>query len=496
MTREEIKKLAQDVSNEINSLNLSGKMYTTLKYNENKYRSGKPVKFGEPVNIFTDSMYEDEDENDDQEYFNSFSMYLMENKNRPEGGFSDNNNMCFYNCIHDILKNNCPWSDGVKFKRWLNISVGDKVKISHIQQIEEYIKVSINIKGDYFYFTTLKNCNKIINLKLIDEHYILDITNTPEHNNNNRKISFSDKQPIIYDATSFMCYDGKKEFFLTKEQRNNIYSWKTSNILINKSSDKLTLQDEYLKFIQDANILKNETKGNINLFRTGGNKTTALNLFYNFNKHIKVDNIKQVEAEFINKSSHGALMYSEKGIFDNIYKYDVVSMYPSIMASGQMFPIREGELKNINKYEFNKNNFVPFGIYRCIIKGTNKLFKFNKHNFYTHIDIKQARELNLYIELVEDKEPNFLYYSREKLITGNEIFKQYVEELFELKHKGIKQIKPILNILWGALTETKTKTILINNNDKNIITISGNIKVLKFSNFKEDKTIIEYVNNV
>ena len=136
MTREEIKKLAQDVSNEINSLNLSGKMYTTLKYNENKYRSGKPVKFGEPVNIFTDSMYDYEDENDDQEYFNSFSMYLMENKNRPEGGFSnDNNNICFYNCIHDILKNNCPWSDGVKFKRWLNISVGDKVKISHIQQI-------------------------------------------------------------------------------------------------------------------------------------------------------------------------------------------------------------------------------------------------------------------------------------------------------------------------------------------------------------------------
>ena len=41
----------------------------------------------------------------------------------------------------------------------------------------------------------------------------------------------------------------------------------------------------------------------------------------------------------------------------------------------------------------------------------------------------------------------------------------------------------------------KSKTKLINNNDKNIITISGNIKVLKFSNFKEDKTIIEYVNN-
>ena len=100
---------------------------------------------------------------------------------------------------------------------------------------------------------------------------------------------------------------------------------------------------------------------------------------------------------------------------------------------------------------------MPYGIYRCIIKGTNKLFKFNKHNFYTHIDIKQARELNLYIELVEDKEPNFLYYSREKLITGNEIFKQYVEELFELKHKGIKQIKPILNILWGALAETKNQ---------------------------------------
>ena len=79
------------------------------------------------------------------------------------------------------------------------------------------------------------NENKIINLKLINEHFTLDIKPQIEEMNNNRKISFYNKKPIIYDTVNFNAYDGEQEFKLMKEYRNKIYSWSTPYILINKS---------------------------------------------------------------------------------------------------------------------------------------------------------------------------------------------------------------------------------------------------------------------
>ena len=213
---------------------------------------------------------------------------------------------------------------------------------------------------------------------------------------------------------------------------------------------------------------------------------------------MKPYNIEQVEAEYINNCSIGALMYANEGEYENVHKYDVCSLYPSIMNSVILFPIKQGEFIKLTSNEFNSFEFIKYGIYRCKINGCNKLFKFNNLNYYTHLDIKQAKELNLKVELIEDEQPNFLYYSRDKLITGSEIFKQYVELLFELKNKGkkgIKKSKQILNILWGSLCEGNTKTQYINNNDDKIINIDGNIKILKIKPFNDNETIIEYVNN-
>ena len=83
-------------------------------------------------------------------------------------------------------------------------------------------------------------------------------------------------------------------------------------------------------------------------------------------------------------------------------------MYPSIMKSKQLFPIKEGELKYINEF---KSEFFEFGIYRAIISGTTKKFGFNPKNYYTHIDLTRAKELNLNIKLIVDSQPNFLHYS-------------------------------------------------------------------------------------
>jgi hypothetical protein len=119
------------------------------------------------------------------------------------------------------------------------------------------------------------------------------------------------------------------------------------------------------------------------------------------------------------------------------------------------FPVARGEFKKIDHI----NEFANYGIYRCVIEyKPNKLFKYNKLNYYTHTDIMEARTYNLKIDLIHDEQPNFLYYSRDKLLTGSEVFKDFVHLLFEFKKQNFsKTIKKILNILWGKLCQIDKK---------------------------------------
>ena len=98
------------------------------------------------------------------------------------------------------------------------------------------------------------------------------------------------------------------------------------------------------------------------------------------------------------------------------------------------FPVKRGEFQLIDSF----GEYFEYGIYRCEIsksddESINKLFKFNYHNYYTSIDLANAKELGFEIKLIQDSKPNFLYWSRDKLITFNEVFKNYVDILFPLK---------------------------------------------------------------
>ena len=78
----------------------------------------------------------------------------------------------------------------------------------------------------------------------------------------------------------------------------------------------------------------------------------------------------------------------------------------------------------------------------------------NKYNYYTHIDITRARELQYNITILEDDEPNFLNYSREKTINACQAFRPFVDYMYQLKSNNIPGAKNILNCLWGALCES------------------------------------------
>jgi hypothetical protein len=182
-------------------------------------------------------------------------------------------------------------------------------------------------------------------------------------------------------------------------------------------------------------------------------------LFDFVSKHIEAEPILQDEAEWISYSGFGSIIWSEKGTYEKLYKLDAKSLFPSIYISHiAKLPIKRGQFLNIDEID----EFVKFGIYRAKVIPTkdeqyNKLFKFTKYNYYTSVDLQNAKKLGFEIELIKDDKPNFLYYSREKLITFKELFKKFTDILFPLKELGVKQSKFILNLLWGALCQIDKK---------------------------------------
>jgi hypothetical protein len=83
------------------------------------------------------------------------------------------------------------------------------------------------------------------------------------------------------------------------------------------------------------------------------------------------------------------------------------------------------------------------------------IFRPNEKNYYTHIDVNFAKELNYDMEIIEDGQPNFLSYEG-CLINGAKLFKPFVDYLYQFKHIGYKTIKVYLNSLWGFLCKKKS----------------------------------------
>ena len=146
------------------------------------------------------------------------------------------------------------------------------------------------------------------------------------------------------------------------------------------------------------------------------------------------------------------------------YSYDVNSMYASIMCSLLNLPYKEGTFmvltaEDMKKWKTDKGIYFKYGIYRCKIEGDIKpvLFKSNPEDTYTHIDLALAHHLGYTITLTEDGKVNFLSYEGKTRLSGKALFKEYIDLLYPIKekHKDVKVSKPLINILWGALSEKR-----------------------------------------
>lgn len=508
MNKDEIIALGTKLSKTFKSSGMNGSFNISVMTDYGP-RYGHTNNFGEEADIFNHSVYDNIPE---QDTYKSVSIFFIETVLKPTSGgaTNDNNNNCLYDCLSSVLYNKLCWKTPEQLKLYLKINVQAKIDISKMPLIEKALKnIQINVSGDHTYISTV-NSVKIINLKLLNGHY--SVLNNPENAKLNQDhISFTKRRPIIYDSRSYKngsykAYDGTNEILISTKYKSQLYHWQIKEyILVNKSDPKLTLKEDYDLFVKDAKELNTLTKGVIDLFKTGNNKTTALNLFDKYTKHIpKAEHIGQTEGTWITEASIGSIIFSRAYVGSGYY-YDVKSMYPSILNSSQTYPIKAGEFKIINESElFTNATYFSYGIYRCHIFASNnndinKLFRFNKKDKYTHIDLNNAVSLGLSIKLIEDGTANFLYYSRDKLLAGSELFSEFVDILFNLKEMKQKRAKAILNILWGALSEFNTKKLYIKprrqgQTDQEIDDDCEIIGLMQ-SVMNEDETIVEIVNN-
>ena len=500
ITPRQTKYLGDLISKTLKRNNINGSLGVAVRL-PNRWANSKFVRVESGQQVKLPDFYDDESADE----FSAIEFYISEEPLDIGGEDTTGYNDCLYTSLKEALGDNISWRHPSEFKKFLKLDRLDKVPISMIPIIEDKQNVAINVSGDYIY-ESVRPLTKVINLKLLNEHYTLnnkykDFSKIP-------RVSYKELKPIIYDTKTFMCFDGFSEYELSISRRNSIYNFETEYILVHADDrlivdgkSNLTLKEQYEQFIEDANILKQHNHGLINLYKLGNNHRAAKYLFDNFTKHIpNPQAISQIETRWINHATQGGLIWADDGYIGEAHSYDVSSQYPSIMASSRLnFPVMAGELKNIDVLP----DILQYGIYRCIVrkssdKHINRLFRFNVKSYYTHIDLNCARELGLKVELINDNRPNFLHYSRDKCLNCSELFKNYVNFLYDLKENKIlrsNRVKQILNILLGLLGEVKTDKVHIVNGSLNKVIIPENTTLMSIKPYNDFKTIVEYSNN-
>ena len=457
ISRNKMMEICNKLVRDLRAKHGDGIVSVSIKYPERWY-SGDVSQLSEPVNYFTANDYDEFDE--DPEQYTAFRFHFIPTP--PPAGGADQNNDCVINCIKKVIQSFRNNIDPAELKKRLGLERSDLVPVDQMHQVEQYIydvtnqQYAIYVTGDHEYTSGL-NTPKQIHLILSNKHYKLNNDKFIK----SKLISHKEKPILMFEfqGSDIVTYDGDEIGTISREEydenRKNVIT--APYILVKKdfcaSFKNMCIEEAYEAYIKMANDMKSKTFDKINFLKCRSLKQMALNHFFTLNQSIQPDQIDNSEASFIDNASFKALTYWER-YQGKVHSYDINSHYPSVMIKNyHYFPIKKGEYKTIKTEEIDVKNY---GLYRCKITGSHKFFQSNDKNYYTHLDIQSAQQLGFKVEMVQDGQPNFLYWSKEKLMNGAFLFKKYVDQFYQLKQDGVQGSKDLLNILWGALCEASS----------------------------------------
>jgi hypothetical protein len=381
-----------------------------------------------------------------------------------EGGCDGKLNDCLYDCLVEALgvirfpkKLNEP---GVFKKHFGYFLRKAKIELEHVDEIEDLLKVSINLYGDHPRPRTNKYV-ETIDLNLIDGHYSLKTDDLEMK----RKMflvtyKFENKPIVAYTFNKvdqlyhfYENYPKKMNYSMTQGEFWNVNLYEKLHIYCEPD---VSLPDFLSQYKKDVELLYQASKGKLNMRRCIQPRSISLKLFYDHNKHKNIaEPIDQLEAEWL--KIHGGLMYCRPGTYDQVYSYDINSFYPFIMTTSNLVPIKRGEFKILDVLDHNN---LEVGIYRLNVERNSHLpvLRLHEDNRYTHFDIQNMVKQGAKFELIQDNTPNCLIYSKDKCVSIASLFKPIVDYLYPMKQAKVPFVKEILNNMWGALCQRKTKT--------------------------------------
>ena len=95
-------------------------------------------------------------------------------------------------------------------------------------------------------------------------------------------LSKNERTPLIYDPRTKEAFDGIKYFITTKAEINawSVTKSYTSEYIPIKKEPEKSLEETYNAFIEQAEKLKKQSRGKINLFKSGTLQKASLALFF------------------------------------------------------------------------------------------------------------------------------------------------------------------------------------------------------------------------
>lgn len=182
---------------------------------------------------------------------------------------------------------------------------------------------------------------------------------------------------------------------------------------------------------------------------------TCRAILYNQFKHLQgMQHVTFDELKYLDGSSQGGILYADKGIHKNMFKYDINSMYGFMMKHPEFyFPLREGKITTIKEIDKSK-----YGIYKLKIIGSYVFFRNTPDDYYTTYHIMLLDYLAMKYELVLENDNAIIY---DDVMAGKDIFGDMMDKLFELKRNGNPHSKSVMNCSWGTASKKKKYEIPI-----------------------------------